>query len=227
MPLVESVKRRLVACSGGYCQNPDCRCWLFEIHAGGTLVSLEELAHIIGKTSRSPRGRVRYDKSALDRFDNIILLCPTCHTRIDKSPEQFPPSLLRQWKRDHQATIADSLASPACRSRAELQSKVAALLARNRDIHQTFGPGMPATDMVTEERVSAWRSLAVNEVVPNNRRIVALFRANTHLLAADEHPVVEQFAIHAAGFEHNQLSGRPVPNLPRFPHGIYKILAEA
>jgi hypothetical protein len=210
MPLVESVKRRLVACSGGYCQNPDCRCWLFEIHAGGTLVSLEELAHIIGKTSRSPRGRVRYDKSALDRFDNIILLCPTC-----------------QWKRDHQATIADSLASPACRSRAELQSKVAALLARNRDIHQTFGPGMPATDMVTEERVSAWRSLAVNEVVPNNRRIVALFRANTHLLAADEHPVVEQFAIHAAGFEHNQLSGHPVPNLPRFPHGIYKILAEA
>jgi len=226
MTIPAAVTRQLFASSGGYCQNPACRIKLFEAHMDGAS-SVAERAHVIGKKSGSPRALRNREQQDLDVLENLILLCSRCHTEVDQNEERFPAALLRRWKAEHEAEIAAALGADLCDSRATLNKILANLLAHNRDIHRTFGPeSIGADEWPTVERVNTWRRRAAREVIPNNRRILALLRSNANLLSAEERQVVEQFASHAMIFEQNQLSDRPVPNPTRFPHAIYKILTE-
>ena len=76
----ENVKRRLFAESMGKCMNPACEKDLFI--GDGDIV---ERAHIIP-----------YCKTADNAFENLIILCPNCHTQFDKglsfSEEENPAS---------------------------------------------------------------------------------------------------------------------------------------
>ncbi|MCB9551939.1 MAG: hypothetical protein H6705_08655 [Myxococcales bacterium] len=51
-----------------------------------------------------------------DEADNLILLCPTHHTLIDKVPEQYPAELLRRWKAEHEAWVEVSSPGRCARS---------------------------------------------------------------------------------------------------------------
>lgn len=64
----ESAKRKLYAESMGRCMNPNCQRELF--CKNGDII---EKAHI------DP-----YCKTADNSFENLILLCPSCHTDFDK-----------------------------------------------------------------------------------------------------------------------------------------------
>ena len=67
-PIKEDVKRRLYAESMGRCMNPACRAKLFK--SRGDII---EKAHI-----------VPYCKTVDNSFENLVLLCPNCHTDFDK-----------------------------------------------------------------------------------------------------------------------------------------------
>ena len=67
----ESVRRRLYAESMGRCMNPSCQQELFR-HNG----DIVEKAHI------DP-----YCETADNSFENLVLLCPNCHTDFDKNDE--------------------------------------------------------------------------------------------------------------------------------------------
>lgn len=95
--VADAVRNVVIAESGGLCGNPDCR----------TLLACEaqwigEIAHISGERP----GSERYDPTLTDAqrgyANNLIALCPTCHTRVDKraAAEEFPAQRLLQWKRD-------------------------------------------------------------------------------------------------------------------------------
>jgi hypothetical protein len=82
--------------AGGICSNPSCRIDLTVLleernyHIG-------EMAHIIAKQPSGNRGVI---SGGSDNYSNLILLCPTCHTHIDKSPDGFyPVEQLHDWKR--------------------------------------------------------------------------------------------------------------------------------
>ncbi|HAS8282362.1 TPA: HNH endonuclease [Vibrio vulnificus] len=80
---------------GGFCSNPCCREDLIE---KDFLVG--EMAHIIPQSEKGPRGN---GVKGSDSYDNLILLCPTCHRKIDKckNPEvEYPRELLLSWKRE-------------------------------------------------------------------------------------------------------------------------------
>ena len=62
-----------------------------------------------------------------------------------------------------------------------------------------------------------WKQAVLKTILPNNRRLLAILRINTHLLTEKELELVEQFAIHKGGLEYNYLSGDKNSSVPRFP----------
>lgn len=70
-----------------------------------TLIPVGEMAHIKGHKS----GSARYDdgQSDIERhsYNNLILLCPACHTIIDKSVEKYSVDYLHEVKSLHEEYI--------------------------------------------------------------------------------------------------------------------------
>lgn len=64
-----------------------------------------ENAHIVAEKNEGPRGSAEMSPSLRNSYFNLILLCPNCHTKIDKSPEDYPPDKLHQIKRDHESEM--------------------------------------------------------------------------------------------------------------------------
>jgi hypothetical protein len=100
--------RQLYVLSGNQCANPACATVL--INANGTLVA--DVCHI---KAEKPGG-ARYDKklSADKRraAENLVLLCGTCHTLVDREPRKYTVKVLTNWKRDREdrfAGIGDTL----------------------------------------------------------------------------------------------------------------------
>lgn len=87
----------LFAKSGNTCAYPGCTTPIVE---GKTI--LGQICHI----NASRPGGPRYDPIQSDRerhgFENLMLLCGTCHKRIDSNPDKFPADDLRQIKRLHE-----------------------------------------------------------------------------------------------------------------------------
>ena len=64
-----------------------------------------ELAHIIGAKPIAARGDP-HRSAALERDpDNIVLLCPSCHTKVDKDAISYSVERLRQAKRWHEQRV--------------------------------------------------------------------------------------------------------------------------
>lgn len=78
----ENVKRRLYAECMGRCMNPNCQALLF-VENGDNI----EKAHID-----------LYSNSADNSFENLVVLCPTCHNNFDKNHLYTPEEVLN-WKK--------------------------------------------------------------------------------------------------------------------------------
>jgi hypothetical protein len=65
-----------------------------------------ESAHIIAEKIGGPRGDAELPESLRNSYLNLILLCPTCHTKIDKAQEDFPVKKLLRIKSEHEFEMA-------------------------------------------------------------------------------------------------------------------------
>lgn len=108
MAIKAITKRKLIAKSGGYCQNPNCRRDLYPLVDSNSYSNIEELAHIKPQSISGPRGTLDNNNNN-DEFENIAVLCPTCHTLIDKNPDLFPDEKLIKWKNQHEEAIKNAL----------------------------------------------------------------------------------------------------------------------
>ena len=93
-------KLRLFADSGGFCQNPDCNANLF-LSIGDTDFHIAEMAHVFCASDKGPRMNSRLSAEERGCYSNLILLCPTCHTKIDKAENEYPDTLIFDWKTNH------------------------------------------------------------------------------------------------------------------------------
>ena len=96
-------KLRLFANSGGFCQNPSCNRNLFILFDDNE-IHIAEIAHIIS-VNEGARKNNKLTAEEKGDFDNLILLCPTCHTIIDKAEETFPVDLILRWKSEHEEKL--------------------------------------------------------------------------------------------------------------------------
>ena len=157
MAISDKTKRLLWSRSGGYCQNPACNHDFFVFFQNGEVTSLNELAHVIGQSEQGPRGRSNLGARERDEYENIILLCPTCHTLIDKSPDQFSVKTLREWKRRHEDAIRHVFMVPVYDTRDALATAVHQLLRRNRAIFRQYGPHSEHSMEPLSDAADVWR----------------------------------------------------------------------
>ncbi|GHE84688.1 hypothetical protein GCM10018772_04650 [Streptomyces fumanus] len=87
-----------------------------------------EEAHIRSARPDGPRYDAEYDDSKLDSYENLLLLCPTHHTLIDKnSGAGFSVAKLEEMKASHERLVTESLGTGE-ESQREVSERMAALL---------------------------------------------------------------------------------------------------
>lgn len=99
-PLDKDIKR-LYGLSAGCCNI--CKKQLFEndVHFG-------EMAHIIAHSSEKNAPRSN-GCGGDNSYDNLILLCPNCHTQVDQDPSSYSVEDLHKFKCEHENSIRNSL----------------------------------------------------------------------------------------------------------------------
>ncbi len=101
--------------SGNVCAMKTCRISLTADGHESDLSLIGEAAHIYGESSgtKTKKASARYKANMTDEkrnhYDNLIYLCPTCHTIIDKQEEDYPAEMLYQLKAEHEAWVDEQL----------------------------------------------------------------------------------------------------------------------
>jgi 5-methylcytosine-specific restriction endonuclease McrA len=199
--------------AAGICSNPQCRKDLTVILAKQGSYNIGEMAHIIARSVDGPRGQTQ---PGADTYDNLILLCPTCHTLVDKGPSQYPPDLLHRWKADHEKEIREAGSSLKFDDVAKLKSAVTKLLQENYSIWKSLGPKSDIASSDPGSNASdTWGLRKLDAIIPNNSKIINMVQNNLDLLSDKQYEALLSFKNHAAAFEQNQY-GR-LDNYPTFP----------
>ncbi len=201
--------------AGARCCNPDCRSDLTRF-LSERVIHLGEMAHLIAHSSDGPRGD---GVGGDDTYDNLVLLCPTCHTMIDKAPESFPEHLLREWKAIREAEVSRSSETPIFANLAALKHAVRGLLFQNHAVFRSVGPKseIALADPISDA-IEIWELRKADTIIPNNRMILTLLEANATLLRdAEDQRAHAAFREHALAFEEQELSGRRKEFYPTFP----------
>lgn len=170
----ESVKRKLYAESMGRCMNPNCQRELF--CKNGDII---EKAHI------DP-----YCKTADNSFENLVLLCPNCHTDFDKNCA-FTPEEVLGWKRTRNEEL-QKMFSKKYASFEELKKEVVPLILENQTIFTSY--------YVKENKV-LWDKFEAT-ILSNNRKIKTLLSVNLDLIQCHQQKSLSSLAYIQAFMRH-------------------------
>jgi len=209
------VKLQLFADSGGYCQNPECNLPLFH-NVGESNFHIAEMAHIIGASNDGPRSLITLTKDDKGKFENLILLCPNCHTKIDKAESEFSDRLLKKWKSSHSLKIQVLFGIKKYENRSGIRQVVKKIMLENRVIFDTVGPLTDERFNPESENPKKWKEGILSTILPNNRKLLEIIEANYNLLNPEEEIVFANFKQHVRDFEDkhindNELSGATFP----------------
>jgi len=219
-----AVKLRLFADSVGYCQKPDCLTPLYPAELGGEK-HIAEMAHIIPHGDAGPRHDEKNNTSVdSDSFENLILLCPKCHTIIDKEPETFPRPILLEWKREHLAKLSANQGIKPYDTREELREAFAARLAENKAIWKRLAPidGSEFEYNPESEMAKLWEQRVKSVILPNHYQTQALIEINLNHATEIEREVFAEFKEHVRGLTERHVchvAGQAI----RFPKGMEEI----
>ena len=181
--------------AAGRCSAPNCHIDLVPLLENSGSIILGEMAHVIGRKSSAARSNTTIGVD--DTYDNLILLCPTCHTLVDKAEDDFPESLLHEWKKSWEDQVAGL--TLIISNRADLFREIQARLAENNQIFTEWGPTSQRADAAPQSCQAArtWQWRRLGAIVPNNQSIVSLLRRNKFLLTPDEWKDALAFIDHA------------------------------
>lgn len=224
MSIGTKTKRLLLARSGGFCANPSCHADLYPIFDNKEITNIEELAHIIEQSADGPRGDNELDLEERDDFENIILLCPTCHRKVDKFPDSYPTSTIRNWKHTHEEKIKSLFNAPKFDSRNGTRKELEKFLITNKAVFDAFGPYSKKAEENYLETELVWEQKSINTIIPNNRKIQAIIETNYEYLTSAEKSIFEEWKLHKESFEFNKLSGDRTSSLVIYPESFNSIL---
>lgn len=217
-------KLKLFADSGGYCQNPECNVNLFQT-IGNVDFHIAEMAHIISAGKCGPRTNLKLSQSEKGDFYNLILLCPTCHTKIDKAESEYSEELIKEWKNSHSKKINELFNIKLFTNRAEARSFVAPLLNENKMIFDIYGPLTDERFNPESEMPQLWLHKIQQVVLPNNRKILQILDVNYSLLSEEEVRITELFRQHVSDFEAKHINKEDIDGL-QFPRQLNNIFTK-
>lgn len=198
--------------AAGRCSNPVCDEELTVILGGRGSFNFGEMAHVIARSPVGPRGT---SGGGSDSYENLILLCPTCHTKIDKSlAGTYPEGMLLNWKQQHEARIREVGSQVIFDSLNALKNYISPILLQNRTLWNFLGPRSdPAQGDPGSNLHDVWTFRKLDTIVPNNKRIIRAIDCNIRLLDSECIHIYELFNVHASAFErhcYNRLDDYPL-----------------
>jgi hypothetical protein len=220
------IKLRLFSASAGHCQHPDCLKPLFPAEIGGDK-HIAEMAHVIPYGESGPRHEERpIEEFEANSFENLILLCPTCHTIIDKAPDSFPRSMILGWKNNHLVALAHKQGILLYEDRGQAREALIAAMDENKAIWREFAPVDGARFEFNPESETAhiWSQRMKSVILPNHFRIQAIIGINRSHLTVEEREIFAQYKEHVRGLSERHvcgISGRAI----RYPHDMEKIFS--
>lgn len=224
MAIPTSDIKRLWARSAGRCALPGCVQNCILLLDSGDPAVLGEMAHVIAQSPDGPRAN---GVAGPDTYANLVLLCPTHHALVDKHAEQYPATLLHEWKARLERHVEEMLNAPTFANCDELYHYARRLLAENRHIHRSIGPESAvarANPLTDSSSVWALRKCAV--IIPNNRKIANAFEAHSGLIPLDDWTLFVEFREHSFAFEANTFERLDREAVPRFPSAFGQLLGE-
>lgn len=202
-------KLRLFSGAAGYCQRPDCLQPLFPTEMGGDK-HIAEMAHVIPHGEKGPRHEERPDKEfEADSFENLILLCPNCHTIIDKAPDSYPRSVLLDWKSNHLAALTQKQGIVLYDERDQVREAVIAAMNENKAIWTEFAPceGDSFEFDPESEKAITWSQRMRSVILPNHFRIQAIINLNRPLMTEGEQETFARYQEHVRGLSERHICG--------------------
>lgn len=96
--------KKLYGLSAGRCNI--CKIDVFEndVHIG-------EMAHIIAKKLKGPRGNEDFSNN-INSYENLILLCANHHSEVDQNTQLYTTKKLKNLKKEHEESIASIFNTP-------------------------------------------------------------------------------------------------------------------
>lgn len=148
-----NVQRRIYAESMGRCMNPECQLELF-INDGDIM----EKAHI-----------VPYCKTADNSYENLVVLCPSCHEKYDKL-SLFSAEEVKSWKQLRNEEVKRFFCTKY-KTFDELKEKVVPLLLENKTIYENY--------YLTDNK-KLWDKFE-SKILINNKKLKLMFQRNQRL----------------------------------------------
>jgi len=190
--------------------------------------TLGEMAHIKGNKV----GSNRYDESQppieRDSYENLILLCPTHHTIIDKVENEadYTVEYLHEMKVEHETYISNRLGEEKFKNIEELKDKLFIYMTENHQAWEQYGPlSENARRNPNNDQVFAlWTSSRLSTIVPNNREIAKLLQENRNLFSRREQIIVSKFITHVESYEKWVNDEIPYQAVLRFPRDFNELI---
>ena len=101
--------------SGNCCAFSNCRKALTSDGLKSNPAVIGEAAHIYGESpgTKTKPASARYQPDMTNEqrnhYDNLIYLCPSCHTKIDKQEHDYPAESLLSLKEEHELWVSEQL----------------------------------------------------------------------------------------------------------------------
>ncbi len=227
--LSTNVTRKLWSQCGGYCQNPDCNKYLFA-EIGDDIVSLVNIAHIIGHGHNGPRSEhAMADYIDKDGLGNLIMLCLECHKVIDELENKFSVEKIQAWKSIHNDRIDSLFSLPEIRDEQVLLAEINDLLDENKTIFDEYGPfSQRALEGSSGDAIKIWRRRSLDTLLPNNQKIIGIIKKNKNHFPYpwDVYKSMMGYEVHADSFRDNCLLDKKVNDYKLFPLDFDRLIKE-
>jgi hypothetical protein len=220
----------LWAAAGGHCSFPDCWNRLC-IHdaAASAPHTIGEMAHIRGEKRGSNRYDPEQEPNQRDDYQNLILLCPTHHTLIDKKENEgvYSVAELHRMKDAHESKVLQLMVRPNS-ERTDIAKSILALLEENKQSWAQYGPlsELARRQPFNEAAFAVWESERLSVIVPNNRKICSILTDHQNQFVPNEQEAVAAFLTHSRSYEKWVADTIPYAAVVRFPASFDALIRE-
>lgn len=183
-----NVERRLIADSMGRCMNPDCKEELLKVT--GDII---ERAHIVS-----------YCDSKENTYENLVILCPNCHTNFDKNGA-FKEDEVKKWKQVRKEEL-ERFFNEEFDTFLDLKKEVSPILLENQTIFNTY---------YKDDQRELW-DIFEEKILLNNRKLKFILNHNLKLIQSHQQDsysnlsLVKKFLLHIDEFEGTRVEGKKI-----------------
>lgn len=213
--------------SGNQCAYPECTTNLTALTETKGY-TLGEMAHIKGDKPDSCRYDALQNDKERNSHENLILLCPTHHTLIDK-PENlniFTVDALIEMKKNHLAKVRDKLKADKIDNIELLKAKIAPYLTDNYTNWSEYGPLSEKAQRSphSTDLHQIWLHIRLEKIIPNNRIILELISTNRNLFDKKDQNTISDFITHAESYENWVISNNNYQSVKKFPQKFSELI---